>query len=279
MQKYSFLMSVYFKEKPEYLKLSIESMINQTIKPDEIIIVKDGPLTDELDTIIDNYSADSNLFTIVALSKNRGLGNALNIGIKTSRNELIARMDSDDISFPNRCEKLLLEFNKESELSIVGGQIVEFDGDIDKILPSRVVPCEYEKIVKFARRRSPFNHPTVMYKKSVIEQLGGYPSSGRKEDLDLFLLAISNGYLVSNISSPVLYYRSNIENLKRRKKWSNCKEYIEIIRKYKKRGFCSFFDYFCVFLGQILFFITPLRLTRIINNRFLRKEVNNANAS
>lgn len=278
MQKYSFLMSVYYKEKPEYLKLSIESMINQTIKPDEIIIVKDGPLTDELDQVIysflDNYK---DLFTIISLQKNGGLGNALNIGLKACKNELVMRMDSDDISYPDRSEKLLNYYNSNTNAVIIGGQINEFIGNIDNIISSRIVPTDYENILVFSRRRSPFNHPTVMYKRSVILKEGGYPSSGRKEDLDLFLLIISSGYRVANISDKILYYRTDNDNLKRRKKWQNCSEYIAVIRKYRKAGFCSWTDFLYVALGQFVFFISPMWLIKLLNYRFLRKKEKNNN--
>lgn len=266
-------MSVYFKEQPEYLRQSIESMLSQTVPPDEIIIVKDGPLTEELNSVIDNYSSDKHLFTVIPLETNSGLGNALNIGLKNSRNELVARMDSDDICYPDRCEKTLACFENDSELTIVGGQIEEFSGDTKNVLSKRVVPTDYEKIIKFSKRRSPFNHPTVIYKKSIILKEGGYPSSGRKEDLDLFLLILSKGYKVANIEDAVLHYRASDNNLKRRKNWKNCKEYIHIIKKYKKLGYCSFLDVLCVSFGQLLFFLSPVWLLKILNKRILRKQV------
>ena len=116
---YSVLMSVYDKEKPEYLKQSIESMLNQTVKPEQFVVVEDGALNKSLSDIIDKYKADFNeLFTIVKLQVNGGLGNALNQGLKACRNELVARMDSDDISLPRRCEKELKLFLDNPELSI-----------------------------------------------------------------------------------------------------------------------------------------------------------------
>ncbi len=266
-------MSVYLKEKPEYLKQSIESMIKQTIAPDEIIIVKDGPLTDELDKTIDEYvNSYKELFTIIPLEKNSGLGNALNVGLQKSKNELVARMDSDDISYLDRCEKLLKRFELDSDLSVVGGQINEFVDSTDNVVSSRVVPTDYKSILRYARRRSPFNHPTVVYKKSIILEDGGYPSSGRKEDLDLFLHLLSKGYRVENISDVVLYYRADPNNIARRKNWKNCKEYISIIKKYWKLGFCRFSDYLVVSLGQIIIFLLPSFLFKRFNQKFLRKK-------
>ena len=174
MEKYSVLMSVYNKEKPSYLRESIDSMVSQTEKPDEIIIVKDGPLDKELDDVIKEYKDKRpELFVILELPENKGLGNALNKGLEISKNELVARMDTDDISLPDRCKKQLMEFEKNKNLCIVGTQINEFIDQPTEIIRSRVVPLTYDDILEFSKRRSPFNHPTVMYKKTKVLELGG----------------------------------------------------------------------------------------------------------
>lgn len=273
MEKYSFLMSVYYKEKPEYLKLSIDSMLSQTVMPDEIIIVEDGPLTDDLSAVIDIYSHKMpKLFHVIKLKKNGGLGRALNVGIKASRNELIARMDSDDISLPERCEKQLRLFEKNPDLTIVGTQIDEFIENPQNIVSSRVVPTTNEEIKKFARRRSPFNHPTVMYRKSALVQLKGYQTSGRKEDLDLFIRMVNHGYKARNLKEHLLLYRSNADNLKRRKTWQNCSEYIAIMYGFYRKGYCSLIDFLYVMGGQMILFFTPLKLAGYLNEKFLRKK-------
>ena len=165
MEKYSVLMSLYVKEHPEYLRLSIESMLNQTIEPDEIVLVEDGPLTDELYRVVDEYK---DKLHIVINEKNLGLGLALNEGLKVCRNELVARMDTDDISKKDRCEKQLKRFEEKPELAIVGTFIDEFVGDKTNVVSQRKVPTESDKIYQFAKRRSAFNHPTVMYRKGRI---------------------------------------------------------------------------------------------------------------
>lgn len=273
MDKYSFLMSVYYKEKPEYLKQSIESMLAQTVKPDEIIIVEDGALTADLYAVIDKYKKKlPSLFTIIKLKENGGLGHALNIGIKASKNELIARMDSDDISLSNRCEEQLRAFEKNSELAIVGTQIDEFIDDPKIPVSSRTVPLTNVEIKKFARRRSPFNHPTVMYRKSVLLNLKGYHTSGRKEDLDLFIRMVNRGYYAMNLNKSLLLYRSNADNLKRRKTWRNCSEYIQIMFGFYKKGYCGLNDIVYVTVGQIALFITPTKITKLLNDNLLRKK-------
>ena len=124
MEKYSVLMSLYSKENPEYLRTAIDSIINQTVQPDEIVIVKDGPLTEELDKVVADYEQRYPLlFHIVVSESNIGLGKALNLGLNACRNELVARMDTDDIAKPERCEKQLQMFENNAELDLLGSAV------------------------------------------------------------------------------------------------------------------------------------------------------------
>ena len=272
MEKYSVLMSLYKKEKGEYLKKAIDSMINQTVKPDEIIIVKDGPLTDELNNIVDLYKkSNKKLFTIVPLETNHGLGLALNEGLKVSRNELVARMDTDDISKPNRCEEQLKIFEKDDELVICGTNIDEFNGEIDNITGHRVVPETNKDIYIFAKRRSAFNHPTVMYKKSKVLENNGYSDLRRNQDVDLFGRMIFAGCKAYNIQNSLLWFRSDDELAKRRKSWENSKSYIGTIKKFWKMGYSSFIDYIFVLIAQTGMFLMPVKLQHLIYKKFLRK--------
>ena len=165
MEKYSVLMSLYVKEKPEYLRLAIDSMLNQTVTPDEIVIVEDGPLNDSLYSVLDEYEGK---ITRVRNEKNIGLGLALNVGLKACRNELVARMDTDDISKPDRCEKQLKRFEEKPELAIVGAWVDEFTVSPDQVVSTRAVPTDSESIYNFAKKRSAFNHPAVMYRRSAV---------------------------------------------------------------------------------------------------------------
>lgn len=273
MEKYSFLMSVYYKEKPEYLKLSIDSMLNQTVKPDEIVIVKDGKLTEELDKVIDEYvKKNEGTFTVVELEKNIGLGLALNEGLKVARNELIARMDGDDISLPNRCEEEIKRFETGEDLDIVGTFIDEFIDDPNNIVSKRIVPTANNDIYKFAKKRSPFNHPTVMYKKSTVLKNNGYSDLRRNQDVDLFGRMLFNGAKAANIDKSLLLFRTNNDLLKRRRNWENTKLYIKVIYNFWKMGFSSFTDLLIVTVGQTIMFIVPLKFQRFLYNKILRKK-------
>ena len=125
--QYSVLMSVYRKENPEFFRIAIESMLKQTIPTNDFVLVCDGPLTPKLDQVIQTLSDQyQDIFQIIRLETNCGLGNALNTGLKICKNELVARMDSDDISLLNRCELQLKAFQSDPELSLCGGNIMEF---------------------------------------------------------------------------------------------------------------------------------------------------------
>lgn len=271
-KEYSVLMSVYSKEKPEYLKLSIESMLNQTLPPLDFVLVKDGPLTEELNEVINLYKEKHpQLLNIIEIKKNVGLGKALDEGIKHCRYELIARMDSDDISLPSRCEKQLRVFNDNSEYSIVGTMIDEFYDDPTKIVSSRIVPVAHQEIFQFMKRRSPFNHPTVMYKKNEVLKVGGYGDLPRKQDLDLFSRMINNGCKAFNIAESLVLFRSNEDNFLRRKSWGYCKSYISVQYRIWKRGHCSLIDLLYVICGQLLVLLSPVWFLKWLSNKFLRK--------
>ncbi len=267
MEKYSVLMSLYKKEHPEYLQLALDSMINQTVKPDEIVLVEDGPLTNELYAVVEEYKPHLH---IVINKNNLGLGLALNEGLKVCQNELIARMDTDDISKPDRCEKQLKRFEKNPELAIVGSHIDEFVGTKENVISQRRVPLTSEAIYEYAKKRSAFNHPTVMYRKSVVLAEGGYANLKRNQDVDLFGRMLFKGYKGENIDEVLLYYRVNDDLLRRRKSWENTKSYIAVIKGLYKIGYSSKWDLFIVTIAQIIMYIVPNRLQLIIYKYFLR---------
>ena len=267
MEKYSVLMSLYKKEHPEYLRLALDSMLNQTVKPDEIVLVEDGPLTPELYAILNEYP----MLHRVKNEKNLGLGLALNEGLKVCRNELVARMDTDDISKPDRCEKQLRRFEEKPELAIVGSHIDEFVGTPDNIISQRKVPLTSEAIYNFAKKRSAFNHPAVMYRKSAVMAEGGYSDLKRNQDVDLFGRMLFKGYKAENIDEALLWFRSSDELAARRKSWENTKSYIDTIKKFWKMGYSSFADYAKVAVAQTGMFILPTSMQNWVYKKFLRK--------
>lgn len=266
-KKYSVLMSLYKKEKPEYLKLALDSMLNQTVAPDEIVLVEDGPLTEELYAVLNEYP----MLHRVKNETNLGLGLALNVGLKQCRNELVARMDTDDCSKPDRCEKQLARFAEKPYLAIVGSHIDEFVGDISNVVSQRVVPTSSDEIYNYAKKRSAFNHPAVMYSKTAVLENDGYADLKRNQDVDLFGRMQFEGYKAENIDEALLWFRSSDELAKRRKSWQNTWSYIATIRKFWKMGYASFIDYAMIGIAQTGMYLMPIKIQNYIYKKFLRK--------
>lgn len=271
--KYTVLMSVYYKEKPEYLSLSIESMLNQTVKPDEFIIVKDGPLTTELDEVINNFvTAYPKTFNIIVNETNLGLGPALAKGIENSKNELIARMDSDDYVVSTRCERQLEKFREDPKLGMVGSYEAEFVDDIDNVISIHRVPFENDEIERFMHRRCSVLHPTVMYKKSAVLKSGNYQSVLLYEDYDLFARMVLEYHIKSyNIPEPLYYIRTSEDFFKRR----GGIKYAKTVLKFKwgqyRKGYMSLMDFCISGLGQAFVCVLPNSLRKIFYMKFLRK--------
>ena len=270
--KYSVLMTVYKEDNPDYFESALMSMVNQTKKPDEIVLVKDGPVTPRIQEVINTIDKkNQNLIVQVSLPENIGLGLALNEGIKKSNNELLARMDSDDISLPTRCEKQVKEFEKNSNLDIIGCPVKEFSGDITNLVGERTVPLSNSEIYRFAKRRDPFNHPTVMYRKSKVLEVGGYSDLRKNQDTDLWIKMLSNGAYCKNLSEYLLYFRFDDNTYEKRKNWLNTKLLIKIRWKAFKSGFCTFTDFLVVFIGQVGIYILPITFQKFIYTKLLRK--------
>lgn len=268
MEKYSVLMSLYKKEHSEYLQLALDSMLRQTVKPDEIVLVEDGPLTDELYEVLDQYKDHLH---IVVNETNLGLGLALNRGLEACRNEFVARMDTDDISKPDRCEKQLRRFAEKPGLSIVGSHIDEFVGDPSNVISQRRVPLTSETIYNYAKKRSAFNHPTVMYRKSAVLAEGGYSDLKRNQDVELFGRMLFKGCRAENIDESLLWFRSSDELAIRRKSWENTWSYIATIKKFWKMGYSSFGNFLTILVAQFGMYLMPAKAQDWIYKNLLRR--------
>lgn len=271
---YSVLMSVYSKVKADELRTSINSMLEQTVRPEQFILVEDGPIPDSLVVLIKNYE-DNNpgLFTVVKLRENSGLAVALNEGLAVARNELIARMDSDDYSLPTRCEKQLSYFVKDEDLALLGTDTAHFIGQIDNMIPmTKTRPYTCEGIKKTLRRFSPFAHPSVMFKKSSVLACGGYdPVLRRRQDYDLFSKMVNGfNYKAENVPEVLLLFRADEDFINRNKNWSSCKSRIKVQHRIFKRGECSFGDYMYIVCSMIATYILPTRIYEKLYTRTIK---------
>lgn len=272
MENYSVLMSVYYKEKPEWLDIAIRSMINQTIMTNDFVIVKDGPITEDLEKVIAKYKESyPEIFNIINLKENVGLGLALKIGIEKCKNELIARMDSDDFSISTRCEKQLEKFKENPQLDIIGSSIAEFIDSIDNVQAYRILPETDAEIKKFARRRNPFGHPSVMLRKSKVLEAGNYKPYYLCEDYDMWIRMIEKNAQCYNFKDILVYMRIGEDFYKRRGGIKYLKSILKFKKEQYKKGFFSRKDYIVSSVAHIVMCLLPNRIRDMLYKKILRR--------
>ena len=213
--KFSVSMCVYGKDNPLWFETAVESVINQTVRASEIVLVVDGPVPDELDSIIKKYEAMPE-FKVIRFKENQGHGNARRAGLKAATYELVALMDADDICIPERFEKQLEIFANDSTVDIVGGNISEFIGDPKNIVAKRDVPSNDAEIKEYMKKRCPMNQMTVMFKKSSVEQVGGYLDWYCDEDYYLWIRMAMANMIFANMPDTLVYVRVGEQMYQRR---------------------------------------------------------------
>ncbi len=214
---FSVAMSVYKNDNPIFFDRALQSITeNQIVMPTEIVIIVDGPVDEKINAVIEKYSEKYGNLNVIRLDKNAGLGNALKLAIENAKYELIARMDSDDVSAPNRFEQQLEILTKNSAVDIVGGDISEFIGDENNIVAKRKVPILDKEIKEYLKTRCPFNHMTVMYKRSAVLKCGNYIDLFYNEDYWLWIRMVENNCIMANTGTVLVNARVGEDMYKRR---------------------------------------------------------------
>jgi len=233
---FSVLMSVYQAERPDYLCTALDSLAAQTLRATEVVLVEDGPLPDELHSVIAAFRDTLNIQS-VRLPQNVGLAGALNAGLAHCRQELVARMDSDDISLPQRFERQVSFMTEHPEIAASSAALDEFDED-GTVFSSRTLPLAHEELVEFARRRSPLSHAVAIFRKSAVLAVGGYPPFKRSQDVALWSLLISRGYRLANLPDTLFMVRAGAAFMRRNGLRSLHQEFA-VIRYQRRIGFLS----------------------------------------
>jgi glycosyltransferase involved in cell wall biosynthesis len=210
--KFSILMSIHKNEKPEYFDEALKSLLYQKLKSSELILVEDGPIPINLKRIIKKYKNNLNIIS-VKKKKNSGLRIALNTGLKFCTNELVARMDSDDIALKNRFKLQVTYMKKNLDVAVSSCYVKEFYNDKSTYI--KKLPTKYKEIVKFAKFRNPISHPAVIFRKSIIISLGGYPDFF-PEDYALWIILLKANYKITNLPKVLLKMRTNYDFFERR---------------------------------------------------------------
>lgn len=252
MLKFSVIISIYEGNVPELLRSALDSLLSQTLLPEEIFIVADGPVPALLEEEVQRLKFKvQNLpqplpegksvpeVTYLPLERHGGLGEAMRRAVEVVKGEFIARMDADDICLPDRFEKQMMCFEEEPTLSVVGGQIAEFDGDVKNITGRRVVPLEHEEIVSYMKSRNGMNHVTAIFKKADLLDSGNYQPLEWFEDYYLWVKMIQHGCKFKNISDDVVLVRAGKAQADRRGGWAYFKNEVFLFKCLLSQGFIT----------------------------------------
>ncbi|AWW32232.1 amylovoran biosynthesis protein AmsE [Echinicola strongylocentroti] len=273
MEKFSVLISVYIKEDPVFFTDALASIFNQTLPPTELLIVKDGPLTEELDNIILNFIHEyPSKIRVFPLEENGGLGKALRIGVENCKYNIIARMDTDDICVSDRFEKQIGYLSNNPSAVLVGSFVEEFNkvpGDLKVI---KEVPEIHDQIIKYSKQRNPFNHPSVAFRKSAIINVGSYKTMIYFEDYYLWLRLLNNlnGYIVYNIQDPLLYFRIGNDMIGRRHGINYLVKEINFLNLAFKESLITFYEFCRLIVTRVPLRILPKPLLKLFYKILLR---------
>lgn len=270
--KYSVLMPLYIKDNPEWLKVSLDSMLKQSLPPYEIVFICDGPITDSIKDVLKEEECKTNtIFNIVPLEKNVGLGVALSIGIQHCSCDYVARMDADDYSVPNRCEEQMEFLITHPEIDLVGSNVEEFIGDINNVVSHVVLPEKQDEIEKFAKRRCPIRHPSLIYKKSAVLQAGNYRDYRHAQDYNLIVHMLLSGAKMYNVQKPLVYMRVSPDFYKRRGGIKQAKLVLRLKKEFLDLGFYSTKDFVISGIGNAAICVLPNKLREAFYKGVLRK--------
>ena len=272
--KFSVLISVYKNEKPEYFTLALDSMVKQTLQPQEYVIVKDGLLTEALDACIETFRQQVSVpVKILAFEQNRGLGLALRDGVVACSNEYIARMDTDDIAKPERFAKQIAYLEKHPEIAMLGSRITEFSTDAEHPDTITQLPLSNDDIRQYAKSRNPFRHMTLIYKKSAVLEAGNYRDFLWFEDYDLWVRIMQKGFKVENLPDCLVNVRANDEMFARRGGWKYLKQDLKFQRWLYDIKFIKSITLALNLMLRISMRMLPYRVRKDVYHIFLRREM------
>jgi glycosyltransferase involved in cell wall biosynthesis len=274
MTDFSVLMSVYKKENPSYMRDCLNSVFNQTLQPTEVVLVEDGPLTQELYDLVSNFEKHHSRLKVVPLEKNGGLGKALNEGLKHCSYDYVARMDTDDQCYPTRFEKQIKFLEEHPDIDVVGSLTTEFTDDengVKKILSTKYFPETVEENERYSRKRCPVEHPAVIFKKQAVLKAGGYQHCLLFEDYHLWARMFVKGAKFYNIQEPLLYFRMTEDSFNRRGGLKYAMNELKALGMFRKIGFLSNRQYLFTILTRFPVRVMPHYIRKFIYNKFLRR--------
>ncbi|MFB6609596.1 glycosyltransferase [Agromyces sp. NPDC056379] len=270
-EPFTLLMPVYRGDDAAHFAKAFSSSVTaQTRRPDQVVLVQDGPVGTALADAIDAAVATPDLSIVHhTIAENVGLASALTVGLSLCEHDIVARMDADDISLPERFAKQLPLI--EGGLDLVGTGMLEFLDDVGSIVGQRVPRTEPEEIGRYARFHDPFSHPTVVYRRAAVEQAGGYQPLGLMEDYWLFARMIGNGAAVGNLAEPLVMYRVGAGAYARRGGREQWRSELQLQRAMRRIRFTTRGQYLrnVAVRGAYRFIPEPIR--RVVYRRFIAR--------
>ncbi|MCC8069845.1 MAG: glycosyltransferase [Ruminococcus sp.] len=267
---FSVLLSLYKKESPIFLRQSLDSLFNQTLLPSEVVLVLDGPIGDELNEVVEDYRNHYSILKVYPQKVNKGLGKALNIGLNKCQNELVARMDTDDIAKPERFEKQIAFLEEHPEIDALSCWIDEFEDNVTNIKSTRKLPESPNELFEYAKKRCPLNHPSVVFRKSAVERAGNYQPFPLFEDYFLWVRMLMNGSKFYNLQESLLWFRTSPEMFKRRGGWKYALDELRLQKGLRKIGFINYTEYLKNITIRFTVRIMPNNLRTFVYKKLLR---------
>lgn len=270
---FSVLMAVYAGEQPEYLSLALESLCASTVPACELVLVEDGPLTESLSDVVEQYRSRLPIRSVV-LARNQGLGPALLAGLHACRAPWVARFDTDDLIEPDRFERQIAWLQAHPDVGLCGGWIREFDDDLrssplrEKI---RRVPQTHEEIVAYARWRNPMNHMTVMFRKEAALAAKGYANEPLYEDYALWVRMLQQGTRMANLPSVLVRARAGGDMFARRGGWKYVRSEYAMQATFLRSGFIGPAQFVANLALRLPVRLVPNMLRKLVYQRFLRR--------
>ena len=269
--KCSVLMSVYVKDNPEHLRKALNSVFNQSVPPAEVVLVKDGPLTNKLEKVIKEKAEIEDSLKVIALKQNVGMGMAWQIGMKECSYALIARMDSDDVCHQERFEKQINFLQMNPDIDAVGSNIGEFLDNELEIVSERILPQNNCEIITFAKKRNPINHMTVMFRRDSVMKVGGYVSDfPGLEDYFLWVRMLNSGMRLYNFQENLVFARIGNDMIGRRIGWNYVREDVKLFRRFVQIGFISKSEFIKIVPQRVIVRLLPKKILTIVYKKMLR---------
>ena len=274
----SVILPVYYRNDAAQLKAALQSILTQTRLPEEVLVVTDGPVPAELEQVIESLTptlpkreGEAPVITYLPREKNRGLGETLRMAVEHTQCDFVARMDADDICLPDRFEKQMRCFEEQPELSVVGGQIAEFDGEVTNITGRRTVPLQHDDIAEYMKSRNGMNHVTVIFKRKDLLAAGNYQPMNWLEDYYLWVRMLQQGFRFRNIPDEVVLVRAGKAQIDRRGGWEYFRNERKLFQYMRSQHFISWGRYLQNLIERCCVrLLMPLTMRYWFYRRFLR---------